>query len=261
MSENNDFEIISQPQAHTFVEGWYEHNSESHFWFQWRLVAFLKQLRQIGVSLEKNCRALEVGCGVGVLRDQIESSTNWIVDATDLDLDALQRVKPGRGRKMYYDIFDQKEQLFEAYDLIILFDVLEHIEDTQPFLKALLRHLKTQGLLLINVPALQLLYSHYDEIVGHVRRYNKQTLTAEFTNLEFEVVDTRYWGMSMIPALALRKLVLRMMSGRSTAQKVGCGFNPPHPLVQDLFLGLMRLENILPATPVGTSLLMVGRKL
>jgi predicted SAM-dependent methyltransferase len=49
---------------------------------------------------------------------------------------------------------------------------------TQPFLKALLRQLKTQGLLLINVPALQFLYSHYDEIVGHILRYDKRTLSA-----------------------------------------------------------------------------------
>jgi 2-polyprenyl-3-methyl-5-hydroxy-6-metoxy-1,4-benzoquinol methylase len=261
MGGNNEVEIISQPQAHAFVEGWYEQNSESHFWFRWRLAAFLKQLKQIGVSIEKPYRALDVGCGVGLLRNQIESSTKWIVDATDLDLDALRRAKPGRGRKMYYDIFDQKEQLLEAYDLIVLFDVLEHIEDTQPFIKALLRHLKTQGLLLINVPALQSLYSHFDELVGHVRRYNKRTLASEFTNLGFEMIDIRYWGMSMLPALAVRKLVIRMMSGRSTAQKIGCGLTPPHPLAQDLFLSLMRLENVLPPAPIGTSLLMVGRKL
>lgn len=64
----------------------------------------------------------------------------------------------------------------------------------------------------------------------------------------------------MVPALALRKLVIRMMSGRSTEQKISGGFTPPR-LVNDLFSGLMRLENVLPLVPVGTSLLMVGREL
>ena len=58
--------------------------------------------------------------------------------------------------------------------MVVLFDVLEHIPDTQPFLSSVIRHIKLNGFLLINVPALQTLYSKYDETVGHVRRYNKR---------------------------------------------------------------------------------------
>jgi 2-polyprenyl-3-methyl-5-hydroxy-6-metoxy-1,4-benzoquinol methylase len=90
--------------------------------------------------------------------------------------------------------------------LVVLFDVLEHIADTQSFLTALLAHLKPQGWVLINVPALQSLYSHYDEIVGHFRRYNRQTLVAEFRQKPLELADIRYWGMSLVPVLALPSL-------------------------------------------------------
>jgi 2-polyprenyl-3-methyl-5-hydroxy-6-metoxy-1,4-benzoquinol methylase len=261
-AKTGEVELISQPQAHSFVEGWYEHNSESHFWFQWRLAALLRQLRELNISLTTPFKVLEVGAGVGVLRTQIESATYWNVDITDLDLQALQQAKAGRGRKLYYDIFEQRAEFREAYDLVVLFDVLEHIADTPPFLAALLYHLKPQGWLLVNVPALQSLYSHYDELVGHVRRYNPQTLAAEFQPGQLAVADVRYWGMSLVPVVALRKLALRLLSGRSTAQKVSVGFSPPHPLVQHFFLALMRLENSLPLSyPAGTSLLLAGRKI
>ncbi len=256
-----EVELISQPQAHSFAVDWYEYSSEEHFWFQWRLTALLQQLKELNVSLTTPYKALEVGAGVGVLRTQLESATNWNVDITDLDLQALQQAKAGRGRKLYYDIFDQREEFREAYDLLVLFDVLEHIADTQPFLTALLHHLKPQGWLLINVPALQPLYSHYDEIVGHFRRYNRQTLADEFRQHRFEIADMRYWGLSLVPVVALRKLALGLLSGRSTGQKVQVGFSPPHPLVNQSFLALMRLENALPiAYPAGTSLLLAGRK-
>src|SRR5262249_1718375 len=191
VSQGSDVELVSQPQAFSFIEEWYEYNSESHVWFQWRLTSLLKQLRDVGISLEEPYKVLEIGSGIGVLRTQVESATDWIVDITDLDLNALRQAKPGRGRKMYYDIFEQKEEYLEAYDLVVLFDVLEHVKDTQPFLTALFRHLKPQGHLLINVPALQSLYSHYDEIVGHVRRYNRRTLAAEFNQHNVKIEDIR----------------------------------------------------------------------
>jgi 2-polyprenyl-3-methyl-5-hydroxy-6-metoxy-1,4-benzoquinol methylase len=262
ISDNDRIEMISQLRPYSFARDWYDHSAETHFWFKWRLVAALDQIKQAKVPLDHPYRVLEVGCGTGILRNQIECATNWIVDATELDIEALEHVKPGRGRKMYYDIFDQEEPFLEAYDLLILFDVLEHIEDTQSFLTVLLRHLKSQGLLLINVPALQSCYSHFDELVGHVRRYNKKTLAAEFANYNVRIEDMRYWGISLVPVLALRKLTMRLMAKRTTSQKIRHGLQPPHPLVKNLFLGLMHLEtSLLSKPPIGSSLLMIIRKL
>jgi 2-polyprenyl-3-methyl-5-hydroxy-6-metoxy-1,4-benzoquinol methylase len=262
VSDNDQIEMISRPRPYSFVREWYDQSAESHFWFKWRLAAALEQIKQAKVPLDHPYRALEVGCGIGILRDQIESATGWIIDATELDIEALEQVKPGRGRRMYYDIFDQKESLLGAYDLLILFDVLEHIEDTQSFLTVLLRHLKSQGLLFINVPALQSCYSHYDELVGHVRRYNKKTLAAEFAAYNVQIEDMRYWGISLVPVLALRKLAMRLMAKQTTSQKIRYGLQPPHALVKNLFLGLMHVEtSLLNRPPIGSSLLMIIRKL
>ena len=257
-----NIEVISKLREFSFVEGWYDLTADSHFWFQWRLAALLNLLKRLGIPLTAEFRTLEIGGGTGVLRSQIERSTQWHVDMTDLDIDALSRCKPGRGRTMYYDICEERDSFIEAYDVLLLFDVLEHIPDTQPFLSSVLRHLKPNGLLLINVPALQSLYSKYDETVGHQRRYNTKTLSAEFSRFNVEIQALCYWGMTMVPLLALRKLVLGALGTVQERQTVSCGFEPPHPTVHSVLRAMMRIETaLLSKPPFGSSVLMVGRKL
>ena len=255
-------EIISTSPSHSFAGEWYDFATESHFWFQWRLAVLLESLRRLGLAKGEKLNVLEVGCGTGALRDQLESATNWTVHGTDLDKSALSRVKPGRGRTMYYDICEERKPFLEAYDIVILFDVLEHIQNTQPFLASLLRHLKPNGLLLINVPALQSLYSIYDETVGHVRRYNKKTLAEEVRAFNVRVEDLVYWGFTMVPLLGLRKMLLRILAKKSSAQKIECGMKPPSPFVHRILRTIMRSETaVVSNPPIGTSLLMAVRKL
>jgi 2-polyprenyl-3-methyl-5-hydroxy-6-metoxy-1,4-benzoquinol methylase len=254
-------EVISKVREFSFADGWYELTNDSHFWFQWRLVALLGQLKRLGIPLTAQLKALEIGGGTGVLRSQIERSTQWWVDMTDLDIDALTRSEPGRGRIMYYDIREERESFIEAYDVVVLFDVLEHIPDTQPFLSSVIRHIKPNGFLLVNVPALQTLYSKYDETVGHVRRYNRKTLAKEFNRFNIEIHDICYWGMTMVPVVALRKFIFRMLWNMQEQQTISCGFEPPHPFVNRALSVIMRIETaFLSKPPFGTSVLMAGQK-
>src|SRR6266404_1105637 len=256
-----DVEFISQARDHTFIDSWYELTTSSHFWFQWRMLAAAHQLASMKLPLNKPLRALEVGCGTGVLREQFEAETDWIVDGCDLDHNALSRATSGRGRILYYDVTDEFEQLKCAYDVIILFDVLEHIEKTRPFLESILKHLKPNGLFLVNVPALQSLYGKYDEAAGHVRRYKKDSLAKEFADTNLEIEDMRYWGFSLVPVLLLRKLINKLMRHQSSDEIIKSGFRPPLDVVNKTFRTLMRVEAfLLKAPPLGSSLLMIGRK-
>ena len=262
MTMSEGVEIISRIQDHSLLKSWYDLTDASHFWFKWRMVAALRQLNDLGVPLESKLLALEVGCGTGVLREQFEAASNWTIDATDLDHAALSQAGPSRGRTLYYDIFEEVEALKEAYDVLILFDVLEHIQDTKPFIQSLLKHLKPGGLLLINVPAVQSLYSDYDEVAGHVKRYNKQSLEEEFTDFNLKITDMRYWGFTMIPVLFARKLLLMIQKNQSTDQIIERGFKPPNAFINNMFTWTMRAETaILPKPLLGSSLLMVGQKL
>ena len=204
-----------------------------------------------------------VGCGLwyGCVAFQLEAVTVWDVDATDLDYHALQHAKPGRGRILYYDILEAKTELREHYDVVLLFDVLEHLESTQPFIKALLQHIKVGGHLIVNVPALQWLYSRYDQVQGHVRRYNQTTLAQEFQPFPLAIQDTRYWGLTNVPIIGVRKLWLGLARGQSNEEIFQQGFKPPNHSVNEALLRLMRLElSVIKRPWLGSSVLMIGEK-
>lgn len=252
-------EIVSPVQRVSFPDEWYELSTPDHFWFRWRLATALRQIGDTGIPRDAPLRVLEIGGGTGILRDQLETATGWVVDITDLNLDALRSARSGRGRTLYYDVFEERGAFLEAYDVVVLFDVLEHIEATGPFLRAILRHLRRGGHLLVNVPALEGLFSAYDVAAGHVRRYDRNTLAAEFRDVDLDVVDVRYWGLTLVPLLLARKLALGAAS--SSADTIRRGFRPPGRVVNALLCGLMRLETgVCARPPAGTSVLLAGRK-
>jgi 2-polyprenyl-3-methyl-5-hydroxy-6-metoxy-1,4-benzoquinol methylase len=255
-------EVLSPAEAINFPDQWYEIMDEYHFWMVWRTRAFLQQCRALSISTKAPLTVLEIGCGHGVLRQMLETSTGWKIDAVDLNADALFHSKPGRGRTALYNIHDRAPDLAAKYDAIILFDVIEHIENPTEFLSSALYHLKPGGYVFINVPALQSLYSKFDVAIGHYRRYTKQTLEADLAKAGVRTMDDRYWGMTMLPLLALRKLLLSLSTyhtGKGTTV-VKRGVTPPGRLAEAVLTAVMRFEtSTIANAPIGTSLLYIGQ--
>jgi SAM-dependent methyltransferase len=247
------------PLAHSdFPQAWYELSDPNHFWCDWRLRALLRQAQDLGLPRERPLRVLDVGAGAGVLRDQLEANTEWTVDIADLNLPALTQARQGRGRTLYYDVLTSQDPQ-PRYDVALLFDVLEHIRETRLFVDAVLRHLEPGGHLLLNVPAGQWLFSAYDLAAGHLRRYSKASLAAEFTNTGLEILDMRYWGLLLVPLVLVRKLLVRDAASRDSC--IRTGFDPPGQLAHAFLRGLMRTETASLSRPwLGSSLLLAGRK-
>jgi len=253
--ETTRFERHSSPVDAGFPDEWYGLSSEEHFWFQWRMKAFESLLSGLPVSRDAPLKALEIGCGTGLLRKQIESSTSWVVDGADLNQAALEGNIGAKGRTLLYNILEQKEEFRHKYDIVILFDVIEHIEDTDAFLRAAFMHLKPGGWMFINVPALELLSSKYDVCVGHMRRYDKRSLAREFDSRGLgRVVRLRYWGFLLVPLALARRMVLAFVTGREKV--VTTGFNPPHAIWNRLLIHAMSFESALLRSPaLGTSVM------
>lgn len=250
-------ELISKVRESAFPDEWYELVDADHFWIRWRFAATRRLIDDLGLPRTEALRVLDVGGGVGLLREQLEEATRWTVDLTDLNRAALEQAPPGRGRTLYYDVRDEAADLIGRYDLVCLFDVIEHVDHPRELLVASLRHLRPGGHLLLNVPALRWLFSAYDRAQGHRRRYDRASLVAELETLPAEALDVRYWGMSLVPLLALRRLVVGESPGPETLRR---GFTPPGPLSNLLLRALMRLEtSIVARPPLGTSALLAAR--
>jgi hypothetical protein len=155
-----------------------------------------------------------------------------------------------------YDIHQRNEELRAKFNVILLFDVLEHISDEDRFLDALLFHLAPQGKLIISVPAGRWLFSEYDIAAGHVRRYTVKDLREVALRNKLEIQHWTWWGLPLIPMLAMRKLVL--MGKRDQGKIISTGFDSKVPWLDKALGTLARLEWI-PQELMGTSLMAVLR--
>ena len=80
------------------------------------------------------------------------------------------------------DLFNMTADTFGLFDTALFIHVLEHVEKDRDALNKAHKLLAPNGKVLIEVPALPALFSVHDEMLGHYRRYNKQTLK--------DIVDT-----------------------------------------------------------------------
>jgi len=100
----------------------------------------------------------------------------------------LKKFKSENNINFYNEIFLVKKN---QYDTIMYLDVLEHIKNDKEELIKAYRSLKTNGKLIITVPAFEHLYSKFDKDVGHYRRYSKKS----FLNL-IKHISPNYYKMT-----------------------------------------------------------------
>ena len=251
----NQIENLSEPKEIGMADEWFQFVSPEHFWMQWRHAGVLRAIKAAAVPLQ---HALEIGCGSGVARNMLERDLHVPVDGCDLSRAGLEMAQPARGRLLFYNILDLEPAMLGRYDAIFLLDVLEHIPNDRAFLAAALKHLRPGGVLVVNVPASMMLFSQYDRVTGHVRRYTRESLARLLRKCGVEPEGLQHWGLSMVPVLLARKFYLRIIPPADTMR---VGFSPPNRAVRAVFGALKSIETSLPfAMPFGSSLLAWGRR-
>ncbi len=246
-----NIEYLSAPAAVSMADRWFEIAAIDHFWIRRRFDV----LRRLAGGLISGAREMaEIGCGHGLLQRQIEEAYGREVTGFDLNEYALRQNLSRISKVCCYDIYQEDAALRERFDLIFLFDVLEHVADEDRFFKALMFHLAPAGKVVVNVPAGTWAYSTYDQAAGHVRRYSIRKLQAAPGRSDLEVTDWSYWGFPLVPALALRKLWLM---GRHDQKKIiSAGFDSRTSAINKTLGFVARCEPI-PQTLLGTSLMAV----
>ena len=124
---------------------------QHHWWFLARR-RILEILIDRIVQLPKKARILEVGCGTGHNLSMLKRFGK--VEASELDPSARALAsKRLRGQVKEAKLPDLSMFERDAYDLVALLDVLEHVPDDLGSLRAILKRLKPGGALLLTVPA------------------------------------------------------------------------------------------------------------
>jgi 2-polyprenyl-3-methyl-5-hydroxy-6-metoxy-1,4-benzoquinol methylase len=245
---------IMQPEAYVQMN----EVQDKHWWFTARRRILHSEIQALG--LPSDAQILEIGCGTGAnLSLLAEFGKVTGMDMSEMALQmASQRSTPA-GVTLFQGLCPADLLTLQgSFDLICLFDVLEHIPDDVGTLKALPRLLKPGGRILLSVPAHQWMWSHHDEHLHHQRRYTKRDLQAAFAQAGLPIVRLTYLNFLLFP-LAVAARWFDRLTGRSSPSGLAV---PPMP-INSLFAALFAAERHLRGRarlPWGLSLLVVATR-
>jgi ubiquinone/menaquinone biosynthesis C-methylase UbiE len=178
----------------------------SMWWYRALHTRLLKSL------LPVRGRLLDAGCGTGGFLEVLRSRRPDL-EAVGLDFNesAVRRAAEKSGSHVVLGSVNSIPFPSGSFDAIVSADVLCH-EAVQPLvaLAEFLRLLRPDGLLVINMPALEWLRSAHDRRVLTARRVTKSSLTAMLMQTGFGQVHARYWNTLLLPLMVMRrKLIAR----------------------------------------------------
>ena len=177
---------------------------DTHWWFSSRRVIVATMLSRLGLS--PSARILEPGCGTG--GNFATLARFGEVYAMDSDPEAC---KFSSARKiavvMQGELPDKVPFEGVDFDLVMMTDVLEHLDRDQEALTVLHNRLKPGGWLLATVPAFSWLWSAHDDTHHHQRRYVAGDLRALFERAGYAVAYLSYYNFLLFPAIAAARLL------------------------------------------------------
>lgn len=242
---------------------------DQHFWFRARNRVISALARQITATLAPTYQVLEVGCGTGnVLRVLEQACPSGVVVGLDLFAEGLQYARQRTSCPLVQG--DMHTPPFGTqFDLIGLFDVLEHLPDDMQVLRDLHAMLAEEGALLLTVPAHPSLWSYFDEASHHCRRYKPSELESKLIRAGYRVEYLTQYMMSIFPLVWLGRRLAALIDRRpteDTGRTHDLAFDELRiiPVVNDLLALLLAQETHMivrrHSLPLGTSLLAVARK-
>jgi SAM-dependent methyltransferase len=164
---------------------------------------------------------LEVGCGQGRLGARIAARLPYLGLEPDAEscrsADAHIRPLGGEVRCASVDQLDPDER----FGVLCAFEVLEHLEDDHGQLARWVRHLGPGGTAIVSVPAWPDRFGRWDEAVGHLRRYEPDTLRALLEGAGLEAVTTSVYGWPLGDLLERGRNLMagRARTGASTSSR------------------------------------------
>jgi ubiquinone/menaquinone biosynthesis C-methylase UbiE len=231
---------------------------ESHHWWfvaKRRLVA--AELDRVGL---RSGVAIDVGCGTGEVVDSLKRTGFAPVVGTDLSRYALalaSRQHADDGTRFLASRAERLPLRADSVRCLTSLDVIEHLDDDVAALVEYGRLVGTAGLVVIAVPAYVWAWSEHDVVLGHRRRYTRQSLVEAAQTAGLTVHRCTYFHSWLVPiAFALRRTPLRHLVRREAEEASYVG-----PRVNRILTALSSMERTVLRRfdlPVGLSILLVA---
>lgn len=174
--------VFDEDQAATLSE-----SDAEHWWFHSKGTYVAGALRRHLPSRLRSSRLVDIGAGPG----SVTAVLGWPPERL-FSVDGSQALcrwaKEDHGVMAAAGVAEALPLPARSVGVVTLLDVIEHLPDPEPALREAGRVLDADGLLLVNVPAHEWLWSRADEVSGHVCRYTQPLLRRQLEMSGFRIL-------------------------------------------------------------------------
>jgi SAM-dependent methyltransferase len=225
----------------------------AHWWFRGRRAILRAVLRR--ALPPGRLKLLEVGCGAGNVLETLAEFGEAVGMEPDETLVSAARAA---GLDVRRGALPHDRVVPDGWaDVVLVLDVLEHLDDDGGALTALRALVRPGGTLVVMVPAYRWLWSSHDVTLGHRRRYTASSLRRVVERAGFGVTYCSYFNTLLLPAIALTRALKRLAgaNGHDLAR-------PAAPVNATLACVFGLEAAIVPRVPMpaGASLLLLARR-
>lgn len=242
----------------------FEELERDHWWFRGRRHVYSQLLRDhLGGRTPE--RILDIGSGVGGFLAELDALGDELA-YTEVDAAALTRCRArgfGSGVRATANALPFRD---ESFDLICLFDVVEHLQDDRGAIDEVLRVLRPGGTLLISVPAHPWLFSRNDLVAGHHRRYTRASLRQLCRIPGLYLDRCTYTNVALFPSIAAFLLAAKALDKLGfvggSKERTNLSWRLPRLIDRACYglfcaeLGISRRVDV----PLGHSIVAIGRR-
>lgn len=211
-----------------------------HFWFVARKEFLLSRFQKY---IDAQSRGIDIGAGTGNVTGYLISKGYKNICVGEMHGRGLDYARRYVSKELYqFDI--QKVTFDDEFDFVCLFDLLEHIEEEEE--NVVLRNVhrmlhKQNGKIIITAPAHKFLWSLYDNVAHHKRRYTKRHLREKLIKNGFEIIEMKHFFMFITPLLFIRAILNPDRGEDYTGYRAEDSIT--NPFINKILLWLCRKEN------------------
>jgi SAM-dependent methyltransferase len=204
---------------------------DEHWWFVGRRAIVREAIA--GLALARP-RILDAGCGTGGNLAMLSGFGDVI--GLELDPTAVAAARSRGAWRIERGGLPVDRPAWRAqFDLVVMTDVLEHIEDDAGALTSVAALLRPGGHLLLTVPAFRFLWSAHDTAHHHRRRYTAAGLRAAIARAGLVAGRVSYFNCVLFPAIAAVRLAGRFAGGAGGTPGLGLPAAPVNRALAALF--------------------------
>jgi len=193
-----------------------ENQANEHWYYHAKYCMIKKHILKIFESSSQVSIA-DVGTGIGLFLNKLEKD-GLASPNRSIGIDPAHE-KPSTAVGSLIPIVP-KFPFGSRYNLILMMDVLEHVENDLDLINNTAEHIGENGHIIITVPALPFLMSSHDRFLGHYRRYTINTLKDVINKSEkIRVTQIHYFFAGILPIAIPKRLYSKNKIGITSDMK------------------------------------------